>query len=103
MADRKNKQPFSPPPISTFLTNSLRRGENGPSWDLAQAYAKIGIPFDDAAARAAIDSALESNKRGKYGQLVYDLRSDFGLEPAAIRERFEFYLDRFPNVQVEVE
>ena len=29
--------------------------------------------------------------RGKYGQVQYNLRRDFGMEPAAIRERFQFY------------
>jgi len=68
---------------------------------LARAYQKIGMPFD-AAAHRAIDAALAENRRGKYGQLVYDLRTDFGLEPAAVRERFAFYLERFPNVEIEV-
>jgi hypothetical protein len=35
------------------------------------------------------------------GQVVYDLRGDFGAEPAALREPFSFYLERFP-VKVEV-
>ena len=48
------------------------------------------------------DAALEANPRGKHGQLVYDLRGDFGLDPEAIRQRFAFYFDRFPKVRVEV-
>lgn len=68
---------------------------------LARAYEKIGMPFDTAA-HAAIDAALAENRRGKHGQLVYDLRADFGLEPAAVRERFGFYLQRFPKVEIEV-
>jgi hypothetical protein len=68
---------------------------------IAQAYEKIGLPFD-APAQKHIADALEANKRGKHGQLVYNLREDFGLEPAKIRERFQFYFDRFPKVRVEV-
>jgi hypothetical protein len=33
---------------------------------------------------------------------VYNLREDFGVEPSALRARFDFYFDRFP-VAVEVE
>jgi hypothetical protein len=34
--------------------------------------------------------------------VVYDLRGDFGLEPPEVRERFAFYLERFPQVRDEV-
>jgi hypothetical protein len=40
--------------------------------------------------------------RGKYGQMVYDLRTDFGADPAEIRDQFDFYLDAHPRVDVEV-
>lgn len=63
-------------------------------------YARAGVPFDEQS-RDAFQGAIERNKRGRHGQLVYDLRGDFGLEPEAIRERFAFYFDRFP-VRVEV-
>ena len=42
------------------------------------------------------------NPRGKDGRIVYDLRADFGLEPDALRERFAFYLDAFPQIVAEV-
>jgi hypothetical protein len=45
---------------------------------------------------------LIANSRGKFGRIDYDLRRDFGLDAARIRERFQFYLDWFP-VEVEVE
>lgn len=63
-------------------------------------YKRADIPFDQQT-RDAFQGAIDHNKRGKHGQLVYDLRGDFGLEPEAIRERFGFYFDRFP-VKVEV-
>ena len=63
-------------------------------------YEKAGIEFDDDA-RADFSAAIAANSRGKHGQLVYDLREDFGLEPAVLRERFSFYFDRFP-VRIEV-
>jgi hypothetical protein len=45
---------------------------------------------------------LAAHPRGKYGQVKYNLRRDFGLQPEAIRERFAFYMDRFP-VRIEVQ
>jgi hypothetical protein len=52
-------------------------------------------------ARAQLQAYLAQHPRGKEGQVVYDLRRDFGADPAALRERFGFYLDRFP-VRIEV-
>lgn len=72
-----------------------------PKAALAPAYDKAGLPFDREA-QAAIDVALSANQRGRHGQLVYDLRADFGLDPADVRKRFDFYFDRFPGVRVEV-
>jgi hypothetical protein len=53
------------------------------------------------AARAQIAAYLRDHPRGKEGQVVYDLRRDFLAEPAAVREPFGFYLERFP-VKTEV-
>jgi hypothetical protein len=55
-----------------------------------------------AEARSQLRSFLDEHPRGKHGRIVYNLREDFGVEPAQLRERFAFYFDRFP-VQVEVE
>ena len=38
---------------------------------------------------------MAANPHGKHGRVVYDLKGDFGLEPAAVRERFGFYFERF--------
>jgi hypothetical protein len=46
-------------------------------------------------ARAALDRFMRENPRGKHGRIVYDLKEDFGLDPAELRERFAFYFDRF--------
>lgn len=45
--------------------------------------------------RAATDAFLADNRRGRHGQVVYDLQADFGRDPAAVRRRFAFYFDRF--------
>jgi hypothetical protein len=63
-------------------------------------YEVAGLPMTDAA-RGQIAAYLREHPRGKEGQVVYDLRGDFGAEPAAVRGPFAFYLERFP-VKVEV-
>lgn len=73
-----------------------------PMGELTAIYAAADLPCDDST-RTAFQAAIQDNKRGKHGQLIYDLRSDFGLEPKAIRERFAFYFERFPKVRVEVD
>jgi hypothetical protein len=39
---------------------------------------------------------MERHPRGRAGRVVYDLEGNFGLDVAALRERFRFYTDRFP-------
>lgn len=58
-------------------------------------YAVAGLEMTDAA-RGQIQAYLEAHPRGKEGQVVYDVRADFGVEPAALREPFGFYVERFP-------
>ena len=57
-------------------------------------YEKAGLPMTPAT-RAQQDAFLAANPRGKHGQLIYDLRGDFGLEPADVRKRFASYVERF--------
>jgi hypothetical protein len=52
------------------------------------------------ATRAELGAFLAANPRGKHGQVRYDLKADFGLEPSEVRKRFGAYLSRFP-VRVE--
>lgn len=39
---------------------------------------------------------LDENPRNKHGKVVYDLPGDFGVDPEALRRRFQFYYDAFP-------
>jgi Sulfotransferase family len=71
-----------------------------PMETIEQIYKKAGLEMT-AEARRDFAGALSANVRGKHGQLVYDLRGDFGLDPAELRERFAFYYARFP-VEIEV-
>ncbi len=58
-------------------------------------YEVAGYPLAPEA-RAAITAYLDGHERGRDGQVVYDLRRDFGADPAELRAPFGFYLDRFP-------
>jgi hypothetical protein len=57
-------------------------------------YAHIGIEMTPAA-RRRIESHMAAHPRGKYGEVSYDLRGDFGIDPADMRRRFDFYLEAF--------
>jgi hypothetical protein len=57
-------------------------------------YETADFPLTDEA-RSSIDGYLADHERGKDGQVVYDVRRDFGAEPAELRAPFGFYLDRF--------
>ncbi|MEM5388789.1 sulfotransferase [Paraburkholderia phymatum] len=63
-------------------------------------YAKADLPLGDGM-RQWMTDALTHHPRGKNGQIVYDLRRDFKLEPDDIRRRFGFYFERF-GVKAEV-
>lgn len=52
----------------------------------------VDLPED---VRARFTTYLDANPRGKHGQVTYDLRGDFGLDPAALHEKFRPYTDRF--------
>lgn len=64
-------------------------------------YEVADLPMTNEAARQIADYRT-AHPRGKQGQVIYDLRKDFGVEPTTLREDFGFYLDRF-EVRSEVE
>lgn len=66
---------------------------------VAAIYERAGVQLTDTA-RTAMTTFLAANRRGKHGQVTYDLRRDFGLDPDAVRARFAFYFKRFP-IRVE--
>ncbi|HLG89311.1 MAG TPA: sulfotransferase [Alphaproteobacteria bacterium] len=67
---------------------------------VARIHNKAGLP-EDKQARAAIAHFLAEHPRGKEGRVVYNLRRDFGVDPEALRARFQYYFDAFP-VKAEV-
>jgi len=58
-------------------------------------YARAGLPMT-AAARQQLRDFMDAHPRGRHGRIVYDLRGDFGVEPEALRRRFDFYFEQFP-------
>lgn len=52
-------------------------------------------------ARRQIERHLATHERGRFGQVVYDLRKDFGIDPAEVRSRFTSYMSAF-DVPLEV-
>ena len=58
-------------------------------------YAKANLPLTDSA-RAELTAFMDANPRGKHGQVVYDLKGDFGIDPDTLRKQFDFYFQRFP-------
>jgi Sulfotransferase family len=63
-------------------------------------YSRANLPLT-AVARNQLQAYIDAHPRGKEGRVSYNLRHDFGVEPAQLREHFAFYFERFP-VQVEV-
>ena len=59
-----------------------------------------GLPSNEDS-RADMRAYMDSHPRGKDGRVVYDLAGDFNLDIPALRDRFAFYVDRFP-VKIEV-
>jgi hypothetical protein len=60
-----------------------------------QIYGRARLPMT-AAARDRLDAYMAENPRGRHGQLAYDLRGDFDLDPDSVRDRFSAYFARFP-------
>jgi hypothetical protein len=67
---------------------------------VARIYERAGLTLTPAA-RAELARYVADHPRGKHGKVVYDLRGDFGIEPAAVRKRFGFYFERFAVRQEE--
>jgi len=58
-------------------------------------YHRAGLEFD-AKARAELEGFLAVHPNDKHGKMVYDLQRQFGIDPAQLSQRFDFYYDRFP-------
>ncbi|QFU92529.1 sulfotransferase [Amycolatopsis sp. YIM 10] len=63
-------------------------------------YAAAGLEFTPEA-RSRVAAYRTDHPRGRDGQVVYDLRADFQVEPDEVRAPFRSYLDQF-GVREEV-
>jgi hypothetical protein len=61
---------------------------------LESMYEHFGIPMPDDI-RSTLQRFLIEHPRGRDGSIVYDLRADFGVDPATLGKRFAFYMDAF--------
>ena len=64
-------------------------------------YSRAGLPMTGQV-RAVLQRFIDEHPRGRHGQVIYDLREDFGVDPGALRERFNTYFEHFP-VRAEVQ
>ncbi|SFR90572.1 sulfotransferase family protein [Sphingomonas jatrophae] len=62
---------------------------------LRRVYDLAGLDLT-AEAEAALLGYLAENPRNLHGRVIYDLEGVFGVDVAALRQRFAFYYDRFP-------
>ena len=62
-------------------------------------YRKAGLELTSTA-RQELQNFMDHHPRGKFGQVIYDLKGDFAVDPSELRKRFDFYFERFP-VRVE--
>jgi hypothetical protein len=69
---------------------------------MTQLYAAFGIEFPDDV-RERLRAYSEGHRRGHAGRITYDLKSDFGVDPDKLHQRYSFYFDAFPTVRREVQ
>jgi hypothetical protein len=74
-------------PFDTFMADDMAV--------VREVRAKAGLPETETANQEVRDF-IASHPRGKYGQIVYNLERDFGITPAALRKRFNFYYEAYP-------
>lgn len=67
---------------------------------LDELYSLAGVDIAPKVAKR-FQAYIDSNRRGGKGRIPYDLRGHFGVDPAELRSRFDFYFDRF-DVRPEI-
>lgn len=121
-SDRIRRDPVDPPGLARHWIDRIERLlraciEQRGVWDGSQSmdvlfheymadqegvmrrvYAMAGLDLTPKV-EAALLGYLAENPRNKHGRVMYDLEGVFGVDVAALRERFAFYYDRFPVQQ----
>ncbi|WP_176594579.1 sulfotransferase [Sphingobium sp. EM0848] len=62
---------------------------------MRRVYDLAGLPLTPEAEHALL-GYLDENPRHALGRVIYDLEGVFGVDVAALRDRFAFYYNRFP-------
>lgn len=76
-----------------FMNEKLRTVE--------RIYATADLELTDKQ-RERMATFLSEHRRGKNRRICYDLRCHFGIDPAALRTGFDFYVRSFP-IEIEVQ
>ncbi len=76
--------------FNIFMANDIAMVE--------QIYQRADLAFHEQA-RAELEAFTRAHPRGKEGRIVYDLEGDFDISPDDLRERFQFYFERFPEAR----
>ena len=63
--------------------------------NLRRIYDQAGLPLEGVGLED-VEGYINSHPRGMHGKLVYDPIGDFDLNVGEVRERFQFYYDRYP-------
>ena len=63
-------------------------------------YQAANLPWTDRA-ESELRAYIDDHPRGRFGRLQYNPERDFGKTRVEIRAAYQFYLDKFPNVQIE--
>lgn len=118
-SDRTRRNPVDPPALARLWSDRIerllrecvrQRDVFGPAQSLdvtfhdymadqegtaRQIYGLAGLDLTPQT-EAKLLGYLAENPRHAHGKVVYDLEGVFGVDVAALRERFAFYYDRFP-------
>jgi hypothetical protein len=62
-----------------------------------QIYDRAGLPMTEKS-RSEMNQFVQAHE-GNYGRVHYDLKGQFGVDPAQLRERFQFYYEAFGILQ----
>lgn len=62
---------------------------------MERVYAAAGLELTPTT-RAQLEGYIRDHLRGKEGRVIYNLKGNFGVDPADLRGRYGFYFDRFP-------
>ena len=79
--------------VARFVDVTHDEFVESPDAVVARVYDHFGLELTDEA-RAAMKAHTAANPKGKHGSHSYSLE-EWGLDPVAVRERFEPYIERF--------